>query len=84
MKKLYYDHKTVLCDGCAHFVPAGPRDKTSAGIWPDGCSRYGYSLTGPYPEPADECSGFQTPEQYAAELERREREKRNKSKIKTR
>lgn len=79
MKKCYYDHKSILCKGCAHFAPAGPRAVTRDRV-AEGCRRYGYSLTGQYPELADDCKGFQTPAQYAAELERLEREKRNRNK----
>ncbi len=79
MKKQYYDHRSTLCEGCAHFSPAGERTVTRDWM-PEGCRRYGYSLTGTYPEPADDCKGFQTPAQYAAELERIEREKKNKKK----
>lgn len=77
MTKQYYDHRTKLCEGCAHFSPAGERAVTHDWM-PEGCRRYGYSLTGNYPEPADDCRGFQTPEQYAAELERIEKEKKMK------
>ena len=77
MQKHYFDHRTIRCEECAHFIPAGPRG-TTEDDWKEGCRRYGYSLTGDYPEPADDCEGFQTPAQYAAELERIEKEKKMK------
>lgn len=79
MKKQYYDHKSVRCDECAHCIPAGVRNVTED-EWKEGCRRFGYALTGNYPELADDCNGFQTPAQYVEELERIEREKKNKNK----
>lgn len=82
MQKQYYDHKTKLCEKCAHFKPAGERPAVGGGEtltwWPDACWQYGYSLTGKYPELADNCEGFQTPAEYKAEQQRKELEKKRK------
>ncbi len=84
MQKQYYDHKTVLCEKCFHFRPEGDRPSLGGGgsteWWPDGCGRYGYSLTGKYPELAENCDGFQTPSGYKAEQFRKEQEKKRKKK----
>lgn len=66
MKKQWYDHKSRKCPECQFHRPAGERE-TEIGktYFPEGCGQYGYSFH-EYPEPADDCDGFITPEQYKA------------------
>ncbi len=81
MKRQYYDHRAICCEECAHYIPAGAREITGDRR-KEGCGRFGYSLTGNYPEPADDCDGFRTPAQYAAELERKKQEKKTRKRQK--
>ena len=76
-KKEYY-RKSVLCSGCAFHRPEGKRpdaviDKDA--IWPEACGLYGYSFFQEL-EPAPECEGFRTPAQHAADIARKEQERK--------
>lgn len=79
MKKIWYDQRCVLCPGCAFFRPEGTRPESFDPnvVWPDGCGLYGYTLHD-YPEPARDCDGFKTPEQYRRELEQEKLQNKRK------
>lgn len=80
MKKKWYDHKSRICTGCHFYRPAGIR-RTAIGdvLFPEGCGNYGYSFHD-YPEPADDCEGFMTTEQYRSDERARELLKRKTKK----
>lgn len=76
-KKEYY-RKCLLCPGCAFYRPEGKRpdaviDKDA--IWKEACGLYGYSFFQDL-EPAADCEGFKTPAQHAADLARKEQERK--------
>lgn len=80
MKKQWYDHKSRKCPGCHYHRPAGKRETEIGRVYfPEGCGRYGYTFH-EYPEPADDCEGFMTEEQYKAMIMAEEITKKRKKK----
>lgn len=78
MKKQWYDHRSRICDGCHFHRPAGERDTALGRVYyPEGCGNYGYSFR-EYPELADDCEGFMTPEQFKAAERAKELMKKKK------
>lgn len=75
-KKEYY-RKCLLCPGCAFHRPEGKRPGSidPDTIWKEACGLYGYSFFQDL-EPAADCEGFKTPAQHAADLARKEQEKK--------
>lgn len=81
-KKIWYDQRSVRCRECAFFRPAGSEWSKIGQTCPmDACKCYGYIFHDDrYPGPAEDCDGFKTPSEYAAECEARERQKRQTKK----
>lgn len=81
MKKLYYDHKCVMCPECGWYRPAGKRPGSRIDPekeWPEACECYGYLLNPDrYPELADDCEGFKSP-QYVRDLYSKQQKKNKK------
>ncbi len=82
MIKQYYDHRCKKCPLCAHYRPEGPRPDSRVDpkeIWPEACGLYGYSFSlGRYEEDADDCQGFETPQQYKLRLAMQEAKKKSR------
>lgn len=78
MKKQYYDHKCVLCESCVFHRPEGERETNMGRIFfKESCGRYGY-IFHEYPEDADACDGYQTPEGYELEQKMKSRLKQRR------
>lgn len=79
MKKQYYDHKCVKCPVCGWFQPEGKRPSTvdPETVWPEACGNYGYSFDlNRYPELADDCEGFQSPQYVKFILSKQKKNKK--------
>lgn len=80
-KKEFY-RKSLLCPGCAFHRPEGKRPESIIDpdtIWKEACGLYACSFFQDL-EPAPDCEGFKTPAQHAADLARKEMEKKRRRK----